>query len=73
MRHTNESNQNTAQSGGNALVNNLFNRNRKSRSEVAQAHRDSLLKILDHRFEVARAKGDANLIKQLEAERQQLV
>jgi hypothetical protein len=71
MPRTNESNQNTAQSGGNAL--NLFNRNRKSRSDVAQAHRDSLLKILDHRLEVARSRGDANLIKQLEAERQQMV
>jgi hypothetical protein len=69
MRHTNES----AQSGGNALVNNLFNRNRKSRSDVAQAHRNSLLKILDHRLEVAQSKGDTNLIKQLEAERQQMI
>ncbi len=69
MQRTNESNQNTAQSG----INNLFNRNRKSRIEVAQAHRASLLKILDHRLEVAQREGNTNLIKQLEAERQQMI
>lgn len=69
MQRTNESSQNTAQSG----VNNLFNRNRKSRTEVAQAHRASLLKILDHRLEVAQSNGDTNLVKQLEAERQQMI
>ncbi|MBE9167022.1 hypothetical protein IQ238_05550 [Pleurocapsales cyanobacterium LEGE 06147] len=34
-----------------------------------ETHRVNLLKILEHRLEVARAKGDENLIRQLEAEK----
>lgn len=44
----------------------------KKRQEVlartSQAHRDSLQKNLQHRLEVARAKGDETLIRMLEAE-----
>ena len=36
--------------------------------ETAQAHRSNLQKNLQHRLEVARAKGDQRLIQQLEAE-----
>ncbi|MBD1939377.1 hypothetical protein [Microcoleus sp. FACHB-68] len=44
----------------------------KSRQEIlketAATHRASLQKHLQHRLEVARAKGDENLVRQLEAE-----
>lgn len=36
--------------------------------EAAIAHRNSLQKSIEHRLEVARAKGDEALIHQLEAE-----
>lgn len=36
--------------------------------EAAANHRQSLIKSLEHRLEVARAKGDETLIRQLEAE-----
>ena len=35
---------------------------------TAAAHRDSLKKNLEHRLEVARSKGDENLIRMLEQE-----
>jgi hypothetical protein len=44
-----------------------INRQEKLKTAAA-AHRDSLLKSLQHRLEVARANGDEKLIKQLEAE-----
>jgi hypothetical protein len=34
-----------------------------------ETHRINILKSLEHRLEVARAKGDKNLIRQLEAEK----
>ncbi|MFW6295950.1 MAG: hypothetical protein ACOC04_02040 [Halothece sp.] len=37
-------------------------------TQAASVHRDSLRKNLQHRLEVARAKGDDSLIRQLEAE-----
>lgn len=40
--------------------------------QAASSHRQSLLKSLQHRLEVARAKGDENLVRQLEAEAQYL-
>jgi Domain of unknown function (DUF4278) len=45
---------------------------RKAASEVAQAHRSSVLKTLERRLQVAYNKGDANLINLLEAEWKQL-
>jgi hypothetical protein len=36
---------------------------------AAQTRRANILKSLEHRLEVARAKGDENLTRQLEAEK----
>ena len=38
------------------------------RKETVAAHRSTIQKQLQHRLEVARAKGDQELIRQLEAE-----
>ncbi len=49
--------------------------NRIRREEVektADIHRANLQKRLEHRLEVARTKGDENLIRILEREMQQL-
>ncbi|MGF1492284.1 MAG: hypothetical protein ACFBSC_07510 [Microcoleaceae cyanobacterium] len=47
----------------------MFNRaNRKDVKQVSATHRANLQKRLAHRLEVARAKGDQNLIQMLEAE-----
>ncbi|MCL1475385.1 hypothetical protein [Argonema antarcticum] len=49
--------------------------NRIRREEVektADIHRANLQKRLEHRLEVARTKGDENLIRLLEREMQQL-
>ncbi|MCL1467992.1 hypothetical protein [Argonema galeatum] len=49
--------------------------NRIRRQEVektADIHRANLQKRLEHRLEVARTKGDENLIRILEREMQQL-
>jgi hypothetical protein len=40
-----------------------------NQQEMQQIHRTFMLKTLDHRLEVARAKGQINLIEQLEAEK----
>ncbi len=37
-------------------------------NQVSQTHRLNIRKNLQHRLEVARAKGDEDLIRQLEAE-----
>lgn len=42
-------------------------------SEIAKVHRLNLERRLQHRLQVAQAKGDQNLILQLEKEMQQLV
>jgi hypothetical protein len=42
-------------------------------NESAQAHRNNILAYLQHRIEVARAKGDNALLQQLEQEMQLLV
>lgn len=42
-------------------------------SEIAKVHRINLERRLYHRLEVAQAKGDQNLVLQLEKEMQQLV
>jgi hypothetical protein len=45
------------------------NKNLKNKAqEAAAVHRDALQKSLQHRLEVARAKGDETLIRQLEQE-----
>jgi hypothetical protein len=44
-------------------------RNRMEAANKAQeAHKQSILRSLEHRLEVARAKGDDNLVRQIEAE-----
>jgi hypothetical protein len=46
-----------------------MNRNIHSKAkQAAEVHRASIRKSLQHRLEVARAKGDESLIRQLEAE-----
>jgi hypothetical protein len=46
-----------------------MNRNRqKTLTEVSQVHRDNMQKNLQRRLEAARAKGDEQLIRLLEAE-----
>jgi hypothetical protein len=45
------------------------NKNHNNKAQkAASTHRDNLQKNLQHRLEVARAKGDEALIRQLEAE-----
>ena len=47
----------------------MFNKTRQNiKNKVASTHRDNLKQNLRHRLEVARAKGDENLVRQLEAE-----
>jgi len=36
--------------------------------KIAETHRANIRKTLHHRLEVARAKGDENLVRQLEQE-----
>lgn len=46
-----------------------MNRNFQGRAKkAAEAHRANIQKSLQHRMEVARANGDENLLRQLEAE-----
>ncbi len=46
-----------------------MNQNRLQTTRKAQeAHRQNIQKSLEHRLQVARAKGDEQLIRQLEAE-----
>ena len=46
-----------------------MNRNMQQRLKTAaEAHRVSIQKSIQHRLEVARAKGDETLVRQLEAE-----
>jgi hypothetical protein len=48
-------------------------RNRIEAAEKArEAHKQSIKKNLEHRLQVARAKSDENLIRQIEAEMQYL-
>lgn len=47
----------------------VMNKNRQEMAtKAAAAHRQTLMLNLQHRIEVARAKGDEKLINQLEAE-----
>lgn len=46
-----------------------MNRNRhQAQKQISQAHQENIQKSLQHRLEVARAKGDEKLIRLLEAE-----
>jgi hypothetical protein len=46
-----------------------MNRNRQeTRAKIAETHRANLWKNLQRRLEVAKAKGDEQLIRMLEAE-----
>lgn len=47
----------------------MMNRNKQQASkQAAAAHRLNIQRSLQHRLEVAKAKGDEQLIRQLEAE-----
>ena len=46
----------------------IMKNNRQQLREAAQNHRLNIHTSLQHRLEVARAKGDENLIRQLQAE-----
>ncbi len=51
----------------------MMNKNRREDlKRTAEIHRANIQKRLQHRLEVARANGDQELIRQLEAEMQQL-
>ena len=39
------------------------------KQDLTKVHQANILKSLEHRLEVARAKGEPNLIQQLEAEK----
>lgn len=41
----------------------------QSFQKVSQTHRANIQKSLEHRLQVAKAKGDERLIRQLEAEK----
>ena len=41
---------------------------REQRQKLAETHLANIQKTLHHRLEVARAQGDENLIRQIEAE-----
>ena len=46
-----------------------MNQNRlQTGRKTQEAHRENIQKSLEHRLQVARAKGDEQLIRQLEAE-----
>jgi hypothetical protein len=46
-----------------------MNKNRQEiLKQAASTHRESLRRSLEHRLEIARAKGDDKLVRQLEAE-----
>ena len=49
----------------------MLNRNQQ-KNQLSQTHRANIQKRLEHRIEVARAKGDNNLVRLLEAERDQV-
>lgn len=46
----------------------MMNKNQEALKQVAAVHRANLQKNVQHRLEVARAKGDDRLVKMLEAE-----
>ena len=45
-----------------------MNNNTQQRLQAVANHRANIQRILQHRLEVARAKGDQTLVRQLEAE-----
>ncbi|EDZ94981.1 MAG: hypothetical protein P5702_08340 [Limnospira sp. PMC 1291.21] len=45
---------------------------RKEVNQLSQTHRANIQKRLEYRLEVARAKGDENLVRMLEAEMRQM-
>ena len=45
-----------------------MNNNNQQRLQAVANHRANIQRILQHRLEVARAKGDQTLVRQLEAE-----
>ena len=49
-----------------------MNRKREDLQRVADVHRANIQRRLEHRLEVARAKGDNHLVQMLEAEMRQL-
>jgi Domain of unknown function (DUF4278) len=51
----------------------VLNWRRAKLAEVARLHQENLQCRLQHRIDVAKAKGDQNLLRQLEQEMQQIV
>jgi hypothetical protein len=49
-----------------------MNKNRPTAAELANLHRENLRSNLQRRIEAARARGDENLLRLLEAEAQYL-
>lgn len=48
----------------------ILNRKKQSAKQTTEAHRLNIQASLQHRLEVAKANGDENLVRQLEAEMQ---
>jgi hypothetical protein len=48
----------------------MIRKRMEAANKVQEAHKQSILRSLEHRLEVARAKGDENLVRQIEAENQ---
>ncbi|MGB3241056.1 MAG: hypothetical protein WBB29_22415 [Geitlerinemataceae cyanobacterium] len=46
----------------------MLNNKRQAAQQAAAAHRDNILKALEHRLEMARANGNERLVRQLEEE-----
>ncbi|MBC6421481.1 MAG: hypothetical protein GDA43_09570 [Hormoscilla sp. SP5CHS1] len=42
------------------------------KQEVAKVHRANILENLEHRLQVARSRGDQELVRQLEKEKEQI-
>lgn len=53
-------------------VTSRFPREKQRLADVAGVHQQTLRQILNHRLEIARQRGDQNLIHLLEAEQQQI-
>lgn len=54
------------------MVNKMKKISQETRTKSAETHRDNIRKSLEHRLEVARAEGNEELIRALEAEHRQV-
>lgn len=50
------------------MFKNLFGKKQEAEKKFHQAHRQNVLKSLEHRLKVAKASGNEYLVQQLEAE-----